>query len=313
MIISTDDQMYGEFARKAGAEFPFLRPSALAEDDTLDIAVFTHALEWLDENEGYRPEMVVHLRPTYPIRDPADIDRMVAILRERDDLDSIRSITPAALTPFKMWFRNDDGLISPVASLENQPESHSMPRQQLPMAFIQNASIDVVRSECILKKHSMAGNKVFGYIMHQMLDIDTAEEFDQAERAMRSFQDGNTGHSMERKTFVFDIDGVIATLTPENEYQKAQPIYQNISVINTLKARGNTIILNTARGFITGIDWETLTRKQMADWNVQYDRLLFGKPAGDYYVDDRMISMAELEKILSADTSSGRKGTNEYY
>ncbi len=51
-----------------GAETPFLRPAEFSQDHTPDLPVFQHALRWLAENEGYRPEIVVQLRPTSPFR-----------------------------------------------------------------------------------------------------------------------------------------------------------------------------------------------------------------------------------------------------
>jgi hypothetical protein len=56
----------------------------------------------------------------------------------------------------------------------------------------------------------------------------------------------------------------------------------------------NTIILFTARGTKTGIDWSEVTAKQLKTWGVKYHELKFGKPAADYYVDDRLINMNEL-------------------
>jgi hypothetical protein len=56
----------------------------------------------------------------------------------------------------------------------------------------------------------------------------------------------------------------------------------------------NTIILFTARGTKTGIDWSEVTTKQLKTWGVKYHELKFGKPAADYYVDDRLINMNEL-------------------
>ena len=40
-----------------GAETPFLRPAEHAQDNTTDLPVFDHALKWLAEHEGYKPEM----------------------------------------------------------------------------------------------------------------------------------------------------------------------------------------------------------------------------------------------------------------
>src|SRR5215813_1938787 len=59
VILSTDDEEIASIARESGAETPFLRPAELARDQTTDLPVFAHALEWLEEKEGYRPELVI--------------------------------------------------------------------------------------------------------------------------------------------------------------------------------------------------------------------------------------------------------------
>ena len=101
---------------------------------------------------------------------------------------------------------------------------------------------------------------------------------------------------MENKTYCFDIDGVIATLVDNLDYTKASPKYEIIDAVNTLYDQGHTIILFTARGSVSGIDWEDVTKDQMEAWGVKYHQLLFGKPAADFYVDDKMISLVDLIK-----------------
>jgi CMP-N-acetylneuraminic acid synthetase len=54
VIVSTDDPEIREVALAYGAEAPFLRPPALAQDDTPDLPVFQHALNWLMQAEGMR-------------------------------------------------------------------------------------------------------------------------------------------------------------------------------------------------------------------------------------------------------------------
>ena len=100
------------------------------------------------------------------------------------------------------------------------------------------------------------------------------------------------------KTFCFDIDGVIASITPNNDYKLARPIINNINIINELYKKNN-IILFTARGYVTGLDWEEVTKNQMEKWKVKYHELKFGKPAADFYVDDRILSLDSLQKIKS--------------
>ena len=99
VIVTTDDEQIAEVARSCGAETPFLRPAELAQDRTTDLPVFQHALRWLAEQEDYHPDVVVHLRPTTPIRPPDLVDRSVALLLAHPEADSVRGITPGPSEP----------------------------------------------------------------------------------------------------------------------------------------------------------------------------------------------------------------------
>lgn len=187
VLVSTDSSEYADIARKYGAEVPFLRPSVISGDDALDIDTFKHALDYLEKHEGYKPDIVVQLRPTYPIRDINDIDNMITLLINNPEIESIRCITPAAETPYKMW-REENGRIFPL--LNDIEEAYNMPRQKLPAIYMQNACIDVVRSCVIIKKHSMSGKNIMGYKMDNNFDIDTEDDFRKAEAYIRRKKDG---------------------------------------------------------------------------------------------------------------------------
>ena len=104
------------------------------------------------------------------------------------------------------------------------------------------------------------------------------------------------------RTFCFDIDGVIATIVEDLDYNIAGPIESNILLINHLYEMGHKIILFTARGSKSGIDWTELTEMQLKTWKVQYHELYFGKPAADYYIDDKYIDIEELKKKVTQKT-----------
>lgn len=282
IIVSTDSPEYAAIAGKYGAETPFLRPAEYAGDNSLDLEVFEHALGWLKEKEGYVPDVLVQLRPTYPIREAGDIDAMVRMLLEDESLDSVRSLGPAKEVAHKMWYMDEQsGRITPI--LRDIPEAYNMPRQKLPRIYYQNACIDVLRTETVTRKHSMSGENIAGYKMERNFDIDTQEEFERAARYLKIRQGG--------QRFVFDIDGVIAMKRENLDYANAGPNERMISIINKLYDMGNEIILFTARGYVTGIDWEGLTKEQMGRWGVKYHELHMGKPNADYYVDDKMLDM----------------------
>jgi hypothetical protein len=89
--------------------------------------------------------------------------------------------------------------------------------------------------------------------------------------------------------FCFDIDGTIC-LTRGRDYTNAIPLERAVQEINNLYALGHYIILFTARGSGTGMDYSQLTRKQLHDWKVSYHELLFGKPFADVYIDDKALN-----------------------
>ena len=100
------------------------------------------------------------------------------------------------------------------------------------------------------------------------------------------------GRVPDFKTYCFDIDGVICTNT-HGAYEQAEPIAHFIAQINALYDFGHKIVLFTARGATTGLDWRELTEKQMKSWGVRYHELIFGKPYFDLMIDDRAMSIDE--------------------
>ncbi len=297
VFVSTDSEMYRDIALEYGAEAPFLRPAELSGDSSLDIEVFQHFLEWLQKHEGFIPDICVHLRPTHPVRKSEDIDQMVGMLKEDDLADSVRSLSEAKQTPYKMWFSGEgnDGYILPVIKTDIS-EAYNSPRQLLPKAYLQNACIDVVRSSTILRKCSMTGDHIRGFIMEYDYDIDSEEDFLRTERALLLH---DIIKEKRQLRICCDIDGVVATKTSGNNYSLAMPMSQNIETINHLVELGHYVILHTARGSATGIDWCETTRSQMKLWDVKYQELIFKKPSADIYIDDKFFELSELKQLLT--------------
>lgn len=290
VIVSTDSELYADIARQYGAEVPFLRPIEFSGDLSTDLMVFQHALEWLRQHEHYRPEICVHLRPTYPTRQASDIDQAVEILKASPGIDSVRTVVEAPQTPYKMWRVDDtDGLLRPLTTCQGINEPYNEPRQRLPKIYLQTANIDAMWTKTITEKCSMSGKTIKPMFTETFDDIDDWSELAQAT--------ANAKPEMRGKRFVFDIDGIIATATPNNDYVRAQPIRTTVDLINQLYELGNHIVLSTARGSMTGIDWRSTTEQQMKEWGVRYHELHFGKPAGDYYIDDRMIPVSALKDL----------------
>jgi YrbI family 3-deoxy-D-manno-octulosonate 8-phosphate phosphatase len=215
VVVSTDDPEIASVAQKWGAEVPFTRPPELAEDDVPDLPVFLHTLQWLEEHEQYRPDVVVQLRPTSPFRPTRSVDEAVEALLENPNADSVRCVTFSGQNPFKMW-RIEDGQLWPLLKTSlNEP--YNMPRQKLPTTYWQTGHIDVIRTATILQKHSMTGDCILSHVIDPQyaVDLDTQVQWRFAEHLLHEIVDGivlpEQKYGPELKgvgLVVLDFDGV---------------------------------------------------------------------------------------------------------
>lgn len=168
IVVSTEDDEITDVALRYGAEVPFRRPPGLADDHALDLAVFQHCLRWLEEHESYRPDVVVHLRPTAPLRTSDHIERCIELFLRPPAVDCVRTVCPAPQHPLKMW-RISDGYLAPFVPelVSGFKEPYNMPRQDLGAAYVQNGAVDVIRAGVIRDEDSMSGKTIRPLIMRE--------------------------------------------------------------------------------------------------------------------------------------------------
>ncbi len=185
-VVTTDDPEIADKARDYGAEVPFLRPAEFAQDDTLDLPVFQHALKWFSDHEGYSPDIVVQLRPTSPFRPPELIDEAIQLLIDHPGASSVRGVVPSKENPFKMWMIEPDGKMVPLLETEFE-EPFNMPRQELPSSYWQTGHIDVIRAETIING-SMSGQEIYSYNIDPLfsVDLDNLQDWQRAEMRLKS-------------------------------------------------------------------------------------------------------------------------------
>jgi CMP-N-acetylneuraminic acid synthetase len=183
VIVSTDDEKIAEVARSYGAETPFLRPAELAADRSTDLPVFQHALMWLDENEHYRPEVVLHLHATTPVRPQGCLDEAVRLLLARPDGECVRSVVEAGQNPHKMWrIDRETGRMIPLLTIPGIAEPYNTPRQNLPPVYWQTGHVNTIRLATILAG-SMTGKVILPIVIdpRYLVDIDTPADWEHAE------------------------------------------------------------------------------------------------------------------------------------
>ena len=89
--------------------------------------------------------------------------------------------------------------------------------------------------------------------------------------------------------FCFDLDNTLCS-SPNLNYSEAVPLKSRIQAVQSLHREGHKIIISTARGSKSGLNFEALTRRQLDLWGLDFATLHMGKPAADFYVDDKAIS-----------------------
>lgn len=191
-VVSTDDRVIAGTARRFGADVPFLRPKKLASDKSSDIGFLKHALEWLERNRGWKPEIVVNLRPTAPFRTAEDIDRAVRLMLGTG-CDSVRTVSPPnPYNPFKMWMFSGarTAAMRPILPTKYYAKlGTDVPRQLLPRVYWQNGMVDATKAKFI-RKGVIYGQDVRGVVVdsRRIVDIDEPKDLERAGRMLRELK-----------------------------------------------------------------------------------------------------------------------------
>jgi CMP-N-acetylneuraminic acid synthetase len=174
-FLSTDSREIADIGKRAGVEVPFIRPEKLASDTASGFDALIHAVKWVIKNLHYKPDIVVELLPTSPLRKAEDIDEALMIMIEKK-ADSIVSLTPASQHPCWMKVVDKKGVIKPLL---NTPFT-TRRRQDLPVVYALHGAIKAARCDFLLKNNSWYGKKTAAYIMppERSLEVDSILDFE---------------------------------------------------------------------------------------------------------------------------------------
>jgi CMP-N,N'-diacetyllegionaminic acid synthase len=176
VVVSTDSKEIARVSKKAGAEI-ISRPSELAGDKTPMIDAVTHGLDELSRHLGEKPDLLVLLQPTSPLRTPKDIDEAVDLFLA-SDCDSVISVSDSNKKAYHS-FKIQSGYLEPLLGWEWIGSN----RQDLPCLLEPNGAIYVIKPEVLKKKKAFITRRTIPYLMppERSVDIDTAADFALAE------------------------------------------------------------------------------------------------------------------------------------
>jgi CMP-N,N'-diacetyllegionaminic acid synthase len=177
VVVSSDDPDIIRAATADGTvEAPFVRPPELAADETPAIDVVLHAVSWMADQGGYRPDAVMLLQPTSPLRTRRHIDEAIDTF-ERTGADSLVSVvrTPHAMVPESVMRVDTSGWLQPYVALDDRANL----RQRKPVYYARNgAAIYLVRRDVLLQRRSLYGERIAPYVMDREESVDIDERFD---------------------------------------------------------------------------------------------------------------------------------------
>jgi len=175
VVVSTDDKEIAQISRKYGAEVPFLRLGELAQDTVPIEPVLKDAVDYLEKNEGYKPDIVVLLQPTSPLRRAEQIKKAIERFIEKE-CDTLITVDEKRDYFYKI---EDSGVAIPLYRERKR-------RQERKAVFVENGSIYVVKSS-LVKEGKIFGEKI-GYLITDSIssiDIDEYLDFEIAEKYLK--------------------------------------------------------------------------------------------------------------------------------
>jgi len=176
VIVDTDSKKIAAVAKKYGAETPFLRPARLATDQARGADSLIYLLGRLKRQENYRPDYVIILQATSPLRKMEDI---MACWKMIKTTGATTVLTVCPTHPRLYYLSKNNDII-----LVNGSEANSTNTQAWPPAYILNGCfVYIVKTKALLKERRVITKKTKAVICPKWrsVDLDNPEDWVMAE------------------------------------------------------------------------------------------------------------------------------------
>ncbi len=183
IIVSTDDNEIKKISQNIGAEVPFLRPKQISKDTSSTIEVIKHALKFLEETQSYKPDIIVLLQPTSPLRTSQLITKTINTLK-KSKATSVITVSKITKHPYaSFWLKND--FLKPFK--ENSTKYSR--RQDFPDLFFPTGAVYSFWYDTLKKFNSIYGPKIKPIIVDDdNIDIDTLQDLFFTEMILKNWK-----------------------------------------------------------------------------------------------------------------------------
>ena len=184
VVVSTEDDEIAKVTKNFGAQV-INRPIELAQDETMTIPVMLHATNELKEKEGYKPDYVVLLQPTCPLRDAKYIDNAFDFYfeKEKEGFDSCFSAFDNGTT-HALWKINHDGTAQSLYDYHSRPRRQDTDRHY--KALRENGAFYALKYETMYEVNDFVGNNPAIFVTPRVIDIDTEYDIKCIEEQMKN-------------------------------------------------------------------------------------------------------------------------------
>lgn len=199
IVVSTDDDQIAQAAVAAGAERPFVRPSALADDFTPTRAVLGHALDEL-ARQGPLPQFFCYVYGTAFLLTPTMLREARQLLHDKD-IDGVIALAAYSHPIERAYVLDGQGLAS-----MRHPEFLQSRTQDLTPAYHDAGLMYWLRTQAFFDwqdgKRGEWRRKALIVPRMYAVDIDTEEDWELAEIIAR-WLSRNPGHEYGGRHFAF--------------------------------------------------------------------------------------------------------------
>jgi len=172
IIVSTDNKKIAKASETAGAEVPFFRPKKFSGDKTSTLQVVEHALNFLNKNQSYKPDIIIILQPTSPLRSFKIINKSINLLKKSKS-SSVITVSKIKTHHYASFWFNQKYLKPYRADFQKFTL-----RQNYPALYYPTGSIYTLWYETLSKYHSIYGPKIKPLIIRDKFEIDIDSTFD---------------------------------------------------------------------------------------------------------------------------------------
>ncbi len=187
-VVSSEDEEILRVSKEYGA-LALKRPKKLAQDETKTLPVMLNVLHILEKRNGYKPDYVVLLQPTCPLRDYKYIDEAFEFYFEKEyqGYDSCVGMFDIGKTHAK-WRVLHDGKLEALYDYRTRPRRQDW--QEHYRMLCENGAFYALKTDTLIKANDFIGFNPAPYVTKRVIDIDTEEDFLKVEEILKAQKEG---------------------------------------------------------------------------------------------------------------------------